>query len=314
MRRRGDQAGVVTRRQLLAQGWSEADVRRAVRRRELQPVHRGVYVDHTGPPTWEQRAWAAVLYAWPSALAGVSALRVFGLARTDDQTIHVAVDRTRTVVEPPGVTIHRRTNLNDLVAWHLGPPRLRLEEAVIDVATEQSRRLDAVALISEAVGSRRTTAERLAKALDARARVPDRAWLRGVLEDIHTGTWSVLEHGFLERVERPHGLPSGLRQVRHVGEQGTAYRDLVLPGLAIIELDGLRHHGTTHQRDRDLERDLDAAADELTTIRLGWGQVFDRPCSTAHKLAEVLQSLGWNGSVRPCGPSCARVSKVSGTR
>jgi hypothetical protein len=36
----------------------------------------GVYVNHTGDPTWLQRAWAGVLYYWPAALAGASAMRV----------------------------------------------------------------------------------------------------------------------------------------------------------------------------------------------------------------------------------------------
>ena len=38
-------------------------------------VHPGVYVNHTGELTWLQRAWAAVLFAWPAALSHDSALR-----------------------------------------------------------------------------------------------------------------------------------------------------------------------------------------------------------------------------------------------
>ena len=45
--------------------------------RELVEVLRGVYVEHTGPPSWQQRAWAAVLRAWPAALADQSAWRAF---------------------------------------------------------------------------------------------------------------------------------------------------------------------------------------------------------------------------------------------
>ena len=40
-----------------------------VRRRELVIAHPGVYVNHTGPLTWEQRAWVAVLACWPAALS-----------------------------------------------------------------------------------------------------------------------------------------------------------------------------------------------------------------------------------------------------
>lgn len=105
-----------------------------------------------------------------------------------------------------------------------------------------------------------------------------------VLRDIDTGTWSVLEHGYLTRVERPHGLPSRLRQVRQVSASGTRYRDVELPGLTVIE--------------------LDAAMQALTTVRLGYGQVHDRPCRTATKVAAVLTRLGWSGRARPCGAGC----------
>ena len=35
-------------------------------------LHPGVYVDHTGEPSWLQLAWASVLLCWPAALAGHS--------------------------------------------------------------------------------------------------------------------------------------------------------------------------------------------------------------------------------------------------
>ena len=79
-----DQSGVVARQQLLAGGWTDADIRRARRRRELVAVLPGVFVDHTGTPTWMQRAWVAVLATSTfdggvrggSPLAQESALRV----------------------------------------------------------------------------------------------------------------------------------------------------------------------------------------------------------------------------------------------
>lgn len=69
------QDGVIARRQLLAAGWGQTQVARKLRRREWVQVHPGVYVNHTGPPTWQQRAWAAVLACWPAALGGWSAVR-----------------------------------------------------------------------------------------------------------------------------------------------------------------------------------------------------------------------------------------------
>ena len=57
------QNGVVSRAQVLACGEREHDIRRRLRRREWSVVLPGVYVDHTGPLTWEQRASAGVLHA-----------------------------------------------------------------------------------------------------------------------------------------------------------------------------------------------------------------------------------------------------------
>src|SRR3954447_24869491 len=62
------QDGVVTYAQLIGGGWTWPRIRTAVRRRELARVWGQVYVDHTGPLSPRQRAWAAVLHAEPAAL------------------------------------------------------------------------------------------------------------------------------------------------------------------------------------------------------------------------------------------------------
>ncbi|EGD45039.1 hypothetical protein NBCG_00575 [Nocardioidaceae bacterium Broad-1] len=61
--------------QLTAGGLSRVDVERAVRRNELRRVHPRVYIDHTGPLTWEQRAWAAVLTPTRRCSAGTASRR-----------------------------------------------------------------------------------------------------------------------------------------------------------------------------------------------------------------------------------------------
>nr|MDT0525960.1 type IV toxin-antitoxin system AbiEi family antitoxin domain-containing protein [Streptomyces sp. DSM 41633] len=102
------QDGVISRRQALDAGLAEHEIRRLLRRNEWARVHVGVYVEHTGPPSWMQRAWAAVLYAAPAALCLESALTGEGAV------IHVAVSRDRGVLaEPPGVRIHHLTHLQE---------------------------------------------------------------------------------------------------------------------------------------------------------------------------------------------------------
>jgi hypothetical protein len=301
-----EQDGVIARRQCIARGMTASDIARLVRRREWAQVHPGTYVDHTGPLTWNQRAWAAVLHAGRSALCGPSALRIAegpGGRRASEQVIHVAVDRHRKVVAPPGVQVHRMADLHSRALWNLGPPRLRYEQAALDVALETDHPFDALAVLAGVCQARRTTARRLAEALAGRPRVPRRAWLADVLGDVAEGTCSVLEHAYLTEVERAHGLPRGGQQVRAVASTGVVYRDVDYPEL-IVELDGRLFHDTAEQRDRDFERDLDAAVDGRTTVRLGYGQVVGRPCSTARKVAALLAVRGWPGSPVRCGPAC----------
>jgi hypothetical protein len=298
------QAGVVSRRQLAQRSLLDHDIRRLVRRRELAVVHPGVYVNHTGTLTWVQRAWAAVLFAEPAALYGVSSLRALngpGRRNHDDGgPIHVAVEHSRAVRAPAGVEVHRVVRVDDQVLWHTAPPRQRIEDAVLDLAASASREIDAVAYVADVVGSRLTTGSRLSEALARRSRVARRSFLAGVIADVTTGVCSTLEHGYLNRVERPHGLPTACRQVRS-SAKGPVYLDVLYEDYdTVIELDGRLFHARTRDRDRDLERDLDAAVSESVTARLGWGQVFDRPCSTAVKVGAILAARGWDGRTRPC--------------
>ncbi|KHO17701.1 type IV toxin-antitoxin system AbiEi family antitoxin domain-containing protein [Mycolicibacterium setense] len=293
------QSGVIARRQALDAGMQSHDIRRFLRRNEWARVHDGIYVDHTGPLTWLQRAWAAVLYAAPAALCLESALTDGG------SVIHVAVGRDRGVLaEPHGVRIHHLAHLHERVLWNIGPPRLRYEEAALDVACQAISEFDAIAVLANACQSRRTTALRLLRALDARRRVRRRRWLRAVLADIVEGTCSVLEHAYLNRVERAHGLPRAARQKRSASSVGVCYRDAEYGQRLVVELDGLPFHNSASARNKDFERDLDAAVDGRSTIRLSYRQVFDRPCQTAAKIAQVMRRHGIAVSGHACGPGC----------
>jgi hypothetical protein len=298
------QDGVVGRHQAIEYGCTDADIRRLLRRREWARVHTGVFVDHTGPLTWRQRAWAAVLYAAPAALCAESALRAAngpGHRDHDDAgAIHVAIDRSRVVVAPPGIEVQRLVDLDGRTQWNLAPPRLRIEEAVLDVAARAPDDFAAIAVLAESVQSRRTTAERLRQTLGSRSRIARRDLLTSVLDDVAAGACSALEHAYLTRVERPHRLAVAGRQVR-ASSRGPIYRDVVYAQFDMaVELDGRLDHTRARDRDRDLDRDLDAALDGLLTIRLGWGQAVGRPCSTAAKLAALMRRRGWTGTPRAC--------------
>ncbi len=121
------QDGVVSRAQLVAVGCEPHDLERMIRRKELFVALPGVYVEHNGPRTWQQRAWVAVLACWPAALAGTSALRAEdgpGLRGADDTAmIEVAVDVARTVRDKPDVRVRRMAGLRPRSRWNTSPPR-----------------------------------------------------------------------------------------------------------------------------------------------------------------------------------------------
>lgn len=299
------QDGVISRAQAVDAGLTATMVRRKVRRREWVHVYDGIYVNHTGQLTWRQRAWAAVLDAAPAALADVSVLDC-GLGGT----IHIAVATNRPVSKRAGVVVHRRTRFTEAVQWDLRSPRLSVEEAALDVAARATTTREAIATLTRVVSDRRFNVDTydMLAAITRRRRLRRRKLLTAVLNDVATGSCSVLEQGYLTDVERAHGLPTATRQApTEVGRRG--FRDNEYPEFGVIvELDGRNWHDDAKSRDKDLERDLDAATIGRQTIRLGYGQVFDRACSTAVKVGKILTAHGWPGHLVSC-PRCAPNSR-----
>lgn len=300
------QSGVIARRQLTERGVPPHELERLLRRRDLVRVHEGVFLSHTGTPTWLQRAWIGVLIAWPAALAGDSALRAAdgpGKQGRDDSLIEVAVHRDRRVRMPSGYRLHRVAGFGAKVMWNTGPPRVRVEEALIDVASTARDDFAAISVLADAIQARRTLPSRIRERLDRRPRVPRREFLSGVLADLQHGTCSVLEHGYLTLVERPHGLPTANRQLRG-SANGPVFRDVAYVDFdQLVEIDGRLWHDSAAARDADLDRDLLAAIERLGTVRVGWGQVYDRPCATAARIGALLQARGWQGRPTTC-PDC----------
>jgi hypothetical protein len=294
------QEGVISRAQLKACGVTPPDLERMLRRRELARVHTGVFVHHTGPLTWRQRAWAAVLHAGRSALFLESAQEPPG-----ERTIHVAIDSARRAVPVDGVRIHRVQGLEAKVEWHRSPPRVAVEDNTLELAHRAVTELDAIGVLTGAVGSRRTTAARLREALGRRTRISRRPLVVALLDDMEGGTCSVLEHGYLTRVERPHGLPEATRQRRRVGADGVEYRDAEYDEFGlVVELDGRVGHASWEAQARDADRDLDDQAEGRESVRLRWAQVYGGQCRTANRIGRILRRRGWQGSPEACGPGC----------
>ena len=205
------QMGLISRRQVLEAGADDNFIERMVRRNEWKALHPGVYVGHTGRPSEDQLRMGAVLYAWPAALAGESALVVHGVRNVVEGEVRIAVDVGRKVVAPQGVSIVRLKDLEQRVLWNRAPPRLRIEEAALEAASRSwvhSGEAGAVGLLADICQQRFSTPTRLFAGLESLPRLAGRAFIGALLGDVATGALSLLEHRYLTRVERAHGLPA----------------------------------------------------------------------------------------------------------
>jgi very-short-patch-repair endonuclease len=303
------QAAAIARRQGQDVGVDPETMRTRVRSGRWQRLQRGVYAAFSGDPARETVLWAALLRAGPGAvLSHQTAAERHGLIDEPSPVITITVSASRhpAQVKIPGVAIHRSDAI--LRTRHPGmlPPCTRVEDTVLDLIQSAPTFDDAYAWICRAVGRRRTTADRIRQALDARKKMRWRRELVVALGDVSEGALSVLEYRYVHRVERPHGLPSARRQVRISQRTGNRYLDNLYEQFRVgVEIDGTAAHPADEQW-RDKRRDNANAVLGIVTLRFGLLDLGDRRCQTAADVAAVLRMRGWTGDVRPCTrPTCA---------
>ncbi len=282
------QHGVVTRRQLLALGFSEEGIEHRLRTGRLHRVMRGVYVVGRPGLTRKQRWMAAVLACGDdAALSHLSAGALWGIAREGD-AIDVSVmrekrrpeihSRIRPGLPPPQTTRHDRipvtTPLQTLIDIALELPANKLERAVNDA--------DKLELIDP---------ERLRTGLDAHAGEPGVKPLR-ILLDKDTFVLSDTE---LEVLFRPIAVAAGLpaELTKHVVNDYQV--DFFWPSIGlVVETDGLRYHRTAAAQRRDAIRDNAHVAAGFTRLRFTHYQVKHEPTYVRAILARTRPHL------RPC--------------
>jgi len=299
------QQGVISRRQALAAGLTVKAIGVRLGSGRWQRLQPGVYTTFSGEPPRTAVLWAAVLRAGPrSVLSHQTAAELHGLTDAPAPLIHLTVPSGSPVSRPGGTVIHYSRLLDQTRHPALLPPRTRVEHSVLDLVGDMTSLDEAVSLIARAVGRRRTTAALILAALAGRPRMRWRADIIRVLDTTAEGAHSLLEHRYVIRVERPHGLPRGTRQ-RAVSRGGTRqYQDVSYDDyLVVVELDGLAAH-PPESRWRDMRRDNVNTARGLATIRLGYVDVSERSCESAAIVGQALRHRGWPGTLRPCGRGC----------
>ena len=299
------QAGVLSRAQALRAGMTDKQIKAAWRSGRWQRLHTGVYAAFSGEPSRAARLWAAVLRAGPvAALSHHSAAELYGLVATPAPVVHVMVPAGREIAPAPGVIVHYSSLVSRTRHPVLLPPRTRVEETVLDLA-DSADSLDAsLSWVLPGCASRRTTPDRIAAAMDLRARMRWRTELGAALGLGARGVHSLLEFRYVNRVERPHALPAATRQYRVIRAGQRQYQDVTYQAYGVVvELDGRVAH-PAELRWRDIRRDNGSAAAGQVTLRYGWPDVTQRPCLVAAEVGAVLSGRGWDGRLRHCGSAC----------
>jgi hypothetical protein len=297
-----EQAGAVTRRQIIEAGLTMETVRAHLRAGRWSRAYPGVYWTFSGPPPRPATLWATLLTAGRGAvLSHETAAELPGLLDAPAETIHVSLPPDRRVRALPGVRLHHRCAA-PVAAPARAPARTGVVDTVVDLTQTAGTVDDAISWLVRACGRRLTTPVRLRAGLEARSRLRWREALLTAVADVGAGCHSLLELRYLRDVERPHGLPAGSRQRRRQTGEATAYRDVEYDEFwLIVELDGRAAHLDPR---RDRWRDNAAATQGWSTLRFGWADVNTRGCETAMVVAAALRRAGWPGTPARCGTAC----------
>lgn len=283
--------GIITRAKAAELGWGDVDWARAVRRGELEMLHRGVARLVGAPRTPEQRIHAAVLAAGPTALASHrSAARLWGIPRPDNDPVDLIVDRSVTRLRLDGVVPHRPRDREDLRPSHrLSTPCTNMLRTLVDLGAAIG---SVEAAVSMAITSGTVTPNVLQYLLARHAR-PGRngvGALRNALE-----RWpldgkpadSELELRMASLLRRYRLPPATFHPPRIEGFEV----DFLVDGTEVVlECVGWDYHGRTRRQfERDTWRATRLMEVGYVVCPFTWRQVVRRPGETAARIGGLLQ-------------------------
>ena len=296
-----EQDGVLTRQQALRGGLSEDQWQWRLDSGRWQALLPGIVVTHTGAVTTRQQSWAAVLLAGPGAcLSGDAALVELGLDVGPLRVAHVAVPYGRSVlprVLAPraggrlAVQPRRVTGLTALTHPARRPPTVRAAPAVLHAAAWAVTDRAAEWRLAAAVQQRLVLPQDLRGSLAVLQRLPRRALIRTVLDDVEQGAHAASELDVL-RFLRRWRLPGPDRLQRPVRVGQVRYLDAWWERQKVAaELDGA-HHRTAGTRDDDVLRANDVLVvgrhDGTVLLRFTTGTLRHDAARVAAQLSALL--------------------------
>ncbi len=256
------QWGLITRAQLMALGFSRAQVATLIGTGFLVPIHPGVYRCQGAPPCWLQDALAVVLAAGPAAVASHdTAVGVHGLQTNWAHRLHATVAMTTSAVVR-GATVHRTRSLEkqDLTVVSFVPVTSFPRTAIDLARTWPAGRLQW--LVDRALVAGITTAEGMKEAIDRLGGGRHAmAKLLKIIERRLTEPAGMESTGQMEayRILVDHGFPAPFVEFPIKDERGivVARADLAFDVVTYdIEYDGRDAHFNPVANEADRQRDL----------------------------------------------------------
>ena len=241
------QHGLLSQRQLAQLGVSRSTVRSHLRAQRWSQRTSSVFSITTGPLSWEQRLWRAVLHAGPDSLiGGLTAAKVHGMRHWDRDEVTVLVGNDLSFEELSGVTFFRtRRPIDDMRVAASDLPLCAVAPAVLLFAGYEQNRRTGHGALAAAVQQRLTTVPDLALWLQRFRPLRGARGFRALLDDLGSGAQSLAEVD-LRRACRRFGVQAPRSQSERRDRSGRRrYTDaewLLRDGRTLVlEVDGGFH-------------------------------------------------------------------------
>jgi predicted transcriptional regulator of viral defense system len=293
-------AGIVSRTELLANGWSPSAITRATSRGRLVAVTRGVY--RTAGSPWTRRAAQHAVIALLGADAVLSrwtAAELLGIHDVVGGAMHATIPHRRRLPRGVEALVRVTRTTSDLTEARRNVHGLPITDGastVIDLAAHvtESRLTE---LAAAALRRRVTTLRELRQRLDTHTRAPGRARLLAVIDlladdagrtrsDVEMVACHAIVDAGLPRPVLAHHVRDG--QGRLVAELDLAYPEQRIA----IEVDGYRWHSSPARKRADEERQNRLVVLGWTVLRFSATDVRTRPHHVVAMVAAALERSG----------------------
>lgn len=288
-----NQEGVVSRRQLLALGFTRWQIEAELRAMRWRAHGRQTVAVHTGELTGCAIYWYATFEAGPrSAIDGHSALVLAGLTGFTLPHIRVSVPRGAPVARRTGLNVRqtRRLQADDVITS--GVRRVRPSIAAVRAGLWARSNRQAATLLAMTVQQRLATADDVGLALLRVRRDKRRRFLEAIVVDLLSGAHSLGELDFAQLCRR-HGLPEPDRQSVRKGPDGRTYLDVWWDEYrVVVEVDGIQHQWVQASIP-EARRQNRVSIDGETVLRI---PVLGLRVASAEFMAQVAEALragGW---------------------